>query len=55
VLLGGRAERVTRPLQYGFRLEGRLASVRLERVLLLADGVTIALHASGGLKILYGM
>ncbi|HTC97623.1 MAG TPA: DUF4403 family protein [Bradyrhizobium sp.] len=48
-------ERLTRPLNDGFRMEGHLSSVQLDKVLLLADGITIALHASGDLKILYGL
>ena len=48
-------ERLTRPLKDGFRMEGRLSAVQLNKVLLLADGITIALHASGDLKIVYGL
>lgn len=47
--------RLTRPLKDGFRMEGKLSSVSLDKVLLLADGATLALRASGELKILYGM
>jgi hypothetical protein len=47
--------RLTRPLKEGFRMEGKLSSVSLDKVLLLADGATLALRASGELKILYGM
>jgi hypothetical protein len=47
--------RLTRPLKDGFRMEGKLSSVNLDKVLLLADGATLALRASGELKILYGM
>ena len=36
-------------------MEGRLSSAKLEKVYLPADGATIALRASGDLKILYGM
>ena len=36
-------------------MEGNLSSARLENVYLPADGVVIALRASGELKILYGM
>ena len=46
-------QRVTRPLKDGFRMEGNLTSAKLEKVSLLADGLSIALHASGDLKILY--
>lgn len=48
-------ERLTRRLKDGFRMEGRLSAVQLNKVLLLADGITIALHASGDLKIVYGL
>jgi hypothetical protein len=48
-------QRLTRPLKDGFRMEGKLSSVNLDKVLLLADGATLALRASGELKILYGM
>lgn len=48
-------ERLTRRLKDGFRMEGRLSAVQLNNVLLLADGITIALHASGDLKIVYGL
>jgi hypothetical protein len=48
-------ERLTRPLKSGFRMEGNLTSAKLEKVLLLGDGLSIALHARGELKILYGL
>jgi len=48
-------QRLTRPLKNGFRMEGNLTSAKLEKVLLLGDGLNIALHASGELKILYGL
>jgi Domain of unknown function (DUF4403) len=48
-------ERLTRPLKDGFRMEGHLSAAQLDKVLLLADGITIALHASGDLKIVYGL
>ncbi|WP_235782669.1 DUF4403 family protein [Bradyrhizobium murdochi] len=54
-LLMAANERLTRPLKDGFRMEGRLDSARLEKVQLLREGILIALHASGGLKILYGL
>jgi hypothetical protein len=54
-LLMAANERLTRPLKDGFRMEGRLDSARPERVQLLSEGILIALHASGGLKILYGL
>jgi hypothetical protein len=54
-LLSAANERLTRPLKDGFRMEGKLSSVNLDKVLLLADGATLALRGSGELKILYGM
>jgi sulfur transfer complex TusBCD TusB component (DsrH family) len=36
-------------------MEGLLSSAKLDRVLLLADGVTVAVRASGRLKLLYGL
>lgn len=48
-------ERLTRPLKDGFRMEGQLTAAQLDKVLLLADGILIALHASGDLKIVYGL
>ena len=48
-------QRLTRPLKDGFRMEGHLSAAQLNKVLLLADGITIALHASGDLKIVYGL
>ncbi|MFK4507202.1 hypothetical protein ABIF81_002380 [Bradyrhizobium daqingense] len=54
-LLMAANERLTRPLKDGFRMEGRLGSARLEKVQLLSEGILIALHASGGLKIFYGL
>jgi hypothetical protein len=48
-------QRLTRPLKDGFRMEGNLTSAKLEKVSLLGDGLSIALHASGELKILYGL
>jgi hypothetical protein len=53
--LNAAGEKLTRPLKNGFRMEGHLASAKLEKVYLSADGVVIALHASGALRILYGM
>jgi len=44
-----------RPLKDGYRMEGHLDSAELEKLYLPADGVVIALRASGDLKILYGM
>jgi hypothetical protein len=54
-LLMAANERLTRPLKDGFRMEGHLDSAKLEKVQLLREGILIALHASGGLKILYGL
>lgn len=54
-LLNAATAKLNRPLKDGFRMEGRLASARLEGVSLPADGVVIAVHASGDLKLLYGM
>ena len=42
-----------RPLKDGYRMEGHLDSAELEKLYLPADGVVIALRASGDLKILY--
>jgi hypothetical protein len=36
-------------------MEGNLTSAKLEKVSLLGDGLSIALRASGELKILYGL
>jgi hypothetical protein len=36
-------------------MEGKLTTAKLDSIRLLADGVSIALRASGDLKILYGM
>ncbi|HEY0234374.1 MAG TPA: DUF4403 family protein [Afipia sp.] len=54
-LLNAASEKLTRPLKNGFRMEGRLSAARFEKAYLLADGVMIALHAGGELKIIYGM
>jgi len=54
-LLNAANAKLTRPLKDGFRMEGHLSSARLEKVYLPADGIVIALRASGDLKILYGM
>jgi len=48
-------ERLNRPLKDGFRMEGHLASARLEKISLQADGIVIGLKAAGDLKILYGL
>ncbi len=53
-LLNAANEKLSRPLKDGFRMEGKLASANLENVSLSADGIVIALRASGELKILYG-
>lgn len=54
-VLNAANEKLSRPLKDGFRMEGHLTSAKLEKVYLLADGIVIALRASGGLKILYGL
>lgn len=54
-LLNAANSKLTRPLKDGFRMEGHLDSAKLEKVYLPADGITIALRASGQLKFLYGM
>jgi hypothetical protein len=54
-LLNAANEKLTRPLKDGFRMEGHLSSAKLERVYLPADGIEIAIRATGELKILYGM
>ena len=54
-LLNAANTRLNRPLKDGFRMEGNLSSAKLENVSLPADGIMIALRASGELKILYGM
>jgi hypothetical protein len=54
-LLNAANAKLTRPLKDGFRMEGHLLSAKLEKLYLPADGIVIALRASGELKILYGM
>jgi hypothetical protein len=54
-LLNAANEKLTRPLKDGFRMEGHLSSAKLEKVYLPADGIEVAMRASGELKILYGM
>jgi Domain of unknown function (DUF4403) len=54
-LLDAANQRLTRPLKDGFRMEGHLSSAKLDKVLLLPDRLTLALRASGELKILYGL
>ncbi len=54
-LLNAANEKLSRPLKDGFRMEGHLSSAKLEKVYLPADGIVIALRASGDLNILYGM
>jgi len=54
-LLNAANTKLSRPLEHGYRMEGHLASAKLEKVYLPADGIEIALRASGELKILYGM
>ena len=54
-LLNAASAKLTRPLKDGFRMEGHLSSAKLQKVYLPADGIVIALRATGDLKILYGM
>lgn len=54
-LLNAANARLNRTLKDGYRMEGHLSSAKLEKLYLPADGVVIALRASGELKILYGM
>lgn len=54
-LLNAANERLNRPLKNGFRMAGQLSTAKLDRLQLLADGVSIVLRVSGDLKILYGM
>jgi hypothetical protein len=54
-LLDSANQRLTRPLKNGYRMEGHLTSAKLDRVLLSSDGISVALRASGDLKILYGL
>lgn len=54
-LLNAANSKLTRSLKDGFRMEGHLSSAKLEKIYLPADGIVIALRASGNLKILYGM
>jgi len=54
-LLNAANAKLNRPLKDGFRMEGSLSSAALQGVSLPADGVVIAVRASGDLKILYGM
>lgn len=54
-LLDAASKKLNRPLKDGFRMAGEFTSAKLEKVYLPADGVVIALRASGGLKILYGL
>ncbi|WP_407168589.1 DUF4403 family protein [Bradyrhizobium sp. ORS 111] len=54
-LLNAANAKLNRPLKDGFRMEGHLSSAKLEKLYLPADGIEIALRASGELKILYGM
>jgi Domain of unknown function (DUF4403) len=47
--------KLTRPLKDGFHMEGHVDSAALQQLYLPADGITIAMRATGALKILYGM
>jgi hypothetical protein len=54
-LLNAANVRLNRPLKDGYRMEGHLASAKLEKLYLPADGVVIALRATGNVNILYGI
>jgi hypothetical protein len=54
-LLDSANQRLTRPLKNGYLMEGHLTSAKLDHVLLSLDGISVALRASGDLKILYGL
>ena len=54
-LLNAANAKLNRPLKDGFRMEGQLSSAALQSVYLPADGIVIAVRASGELSILYGM
>jgi hypothetical protein len=54
-LLNAANEKLMRPLKDGFRMEGHLDRAALDKVYLPADGIVIAVHASGELKIVYGL
>ncbi len=54
-LIASANARLTRPLGNGFRMEGRLAAARVDKILLLPDGLSVQLRASGALKISYGL
>ena len=54
-LLNAANEKLTRPLQDGFRMVGHLSSAKLEKTYLSGEGIVIAVRAGGELKILYGM
>jgi Domain of unknown function (DUF4403) len=47
--------KLTRPLKDGFRMEGHADSAALQQLYLPDNGITIAMRATGALKILYGM
>jgi len=54
-LLNAANAKLNRSLKDGFRMEGQLSSAALQNVYLPADGIVIAVRASGALNILYGM
>lgn len=54
-LLNAANVKLTRPLKDGFRMEGHLDAAALQQLYLPADGITIAMRATGTMKILYGM
>jgi hypothetical protein len=54
-LLNAANARLNRPLKDGYRMEGHLSSAKLAKFYLPADGIVVALQATGNLNILYGM
>jgi hypothetical protein len=54
-LIAAADAKLTRPLGNGFRMEGKLAAASIDKILLLADGLSVELRANGDLKILYGL
>lgn len=54
-LLTAANDKLNRPLKDGFRLEGHLTSAKLEKLYLPAEGVVIAMRATGRLRVLYGL
>jgi hypothetical protein len=54
-LLATANSRLTRPLVNGFRMEGKLTDASVDKLSLLAEGLSLQLRAQGTLKIAYGM